>query len=97
MKRRLMTDLTHDEQKMLLTVSFMAAYARYTELLAIEKSVTIIPVKEQDRQDLKRLQAWWSNLGEERRSLIITWKDTLWVEIEANTAKYFKIGEVRGN
>lgn len=93
MKRKLMSDLSPTERKMTLTVSFIAAYARLTELRALESAVTIIPVQPQDREDLVRLQKWWTGLGEERQGLIVTWKDALWIEVEACTAEYFQTGK----
>lgn len=88
-KRKEWMDCTEIEKKALLTASFMAAYARYTELLAIEKSVAIIPVQPQDMEDLKRLAAWWNGLGERKQQLIMDWKNLLWVEVETNTQQYF--------
>lgn len=91
-KRKLMSDLNPNEKRILLASAFMAAYARYVELLAIQNAVTIIPTTPEDMADFKRLQIWWMNLGDERRGLILQWKDSLWVEVEANTHEYFNSG-----
>lgn len=66
----------------------LAAYARLTELRAINHSVITIAVQPQDIEDLNRLEAWWQNLGETRQETVIQWKNEMFQQVEGASEEW---------